>query len=142
MINHKKIRLKDFGNMVLLVWLGILGWQKYLAYLEAIPLRQLRSLKGFSDPFKINENLVKANFTNKQYAKKSHSLLTTYYKTEIPSLTNIFLIVVLNNLVKKNFAYHDFFREPKIALTKQGVGVAQTYFTIIFTKMHQAPTRD
>ena len=43
----------------------------------------------------------------------------TYYETEIPSLTRISLHVVLTNLVNMNFAYQDFFPEPKVALTKE-----------------------
>ena len=39
-----------------------------------------------------------------------------FYETEIPSLTRITLHVVLTNLVDTNFAGHDFFQEPKVAL--------------------------
>ena len=46
-----------------------------------------------------------------------------YYETEIPSLTLISLYVVLTNLVNTNFAYHDFFPEPKVVLTKELVYV-------------------
>ena len=42
-----------------------------------------------------------------------------YYETEIPSLTRISLHVVLTNLVNTNFGSHDFFQEPKVALTKE-----------------------
>ena len=51
--------------------------------------------------------------------KSSHSSLNTYYETKIPSQTRISLHVVLTNLVNTNFASHDFFQEPKVALTNE-----------------------
>ena len=42
-----------------------------------------------------------------------------YYETQVPSLTCISLHVVLANLVDTNFALHNFFQEPKVALTKE-----------------------
>ena len=42
-----------------------------------------------------------------------------YNETQIPALTPIFLHVVLTNLVNTNFAYHNFFPEPKVVLTKE-----------------------
>ena len=66
----------------------------------------------------VNTNLFYTNFKH-ALSKSSHSSLNTYYETEIPSLTRISLHVVLTNLVNMNFASHNFFPEPKVALTKE-----------------------
>ena len=48
----------------------------------------------------VHADLFYANFTNKTFQKKPHSLLNTYYKTESPSLTKFSLHFLLTCLTR------------------------------------------
>ena len=60
----------------------------------------------------------------------SNSSLNMYYEIEISSVTQFFLHFVLMNLLNllnMIFGYHDFFPEPKVALTKD----LEYYITVL-----------
>ena len=76
---------------------------RYIVLSESYPAHTLRQghrnlfyfgKPMFSQPYQV--------FTD--FSKDSHSSLNMYYETEIPSLTQISLHVVLTNLVNTNFA--------------------------------------